>query len=46
MFKLFLKNLVVGGHMMIAGAQIEGAEVEDVKKLLINVITEMRKEKS
>lgn len=32
--------------MMIAGAQIEGAEVEDVKKLLINVITEMRKEKS
>ncbi len=44
--QVILEKFGGGGHMMIAGAQIEGAEVEDVKKLLINVITEMRKEKS
>ena len=31
-----------GGHMMIAGAQIEDADIEDVKKHLIDVIGEMK----
>ncbi len=43
--QIILEKFGGGGHMMIAGAQIENAEVEEVKKLLISVIGEMRKDK-
>lgn len=41
--QVILEKFGGGGHMMIAGAQIENAEVEDVKKMLISVIGEMKK---
>lgn len=41
--QVVLEKFGGGGHMMIAGAQIEDASVEDVKKLLINVISEIKK---
>lgn len=40
--QVILEKFGGGGHMMIAGAQIENAEVEDVKKMLISVIGEMK----
>ncbi len=43
--QIILEKFGGGGHMMIAGAQIENAEVEDVKKMLISVIAETKKEK-
>lgn len=40
MFRLFLKSCGGGGHITLAGAQIEGMSVYDVKKELIEKIKE------
>lgn len=44
--QVVLEKFGGGGHMMIAGAQVEGGDVEEVKKQLIDVISEIRKEKA
>lgn len=43
--QVVLEKFGGGGHMMIAGAQIEDASVEDVKKLLVDVIGEIKNNK-
>ena len=40
MYKLFLKNFGGGGHITLAGAQVEGMEIDEVKQELINRIHE------
>ncbi len=44
--QVVLEKLGGGGHMMIAGAQIENVEVEDAKKMLIDSIEEAIREKA
>ena len=41
--QVVLEKLGGGGHMMIAGAQIENVEVETAKKMLIDAIEETKK---
>lgn len=41
--QVVLEKLGGGGHMMIAGAQIENVEVEDARKMLIEAIEETKK---
>ena len=38
MFRLFLKNYGGGGHITLAGAQVEGMSIYDVKQELIEKI--------
>lgn len=40
MFKLFWKNCGGGGHITLAGAQVEGMTIEEVKQELIIRINE------
>ena len=40
MFKLYQKNFGGGGHITLAGAQIEGMTIEETKQELINRINE------
>ena len=44
--QVILEKFGGGGHMMIAGAQIEDASVEDVRKLLIEVVGEVKNSKN
>ncbi len=41
--QVVLEKLGGGGHMMIAGAQIENVEIEEAKKMLIEAIEEIKK---
>jgi c-di-AMP phosphodiesterase-like protein len=38
--QIVLEKLGGGGHMMIAGAQVQGMSIEEVKKMLIQSIEE------
>lgn len=46
MFKLFLKNFGGGGHITLAGAQVEGMTMDEVRDELIVRITEYFAENS
>ena len=43
--QVILEKLGGGGHMLMAGAQIQGMSIEEVKKMLIQSIEETLKEK-
>ncbi|GIW48577.1 MAG: hypothetical protein KatS3mg079_053 [Caloramator sp.] len=42
--QLILENLGGGGHMTIAGAQLNNVDIEDAKKLLLESIKKYFKE--
>ena len=44
--QVVLEKFGGGGHMMIAGAQVENIAIEEVKKLLINAVEEIKNNKS
>ena len=42
---MILEKFGGGGHMMIAGAQVEGKSVEEVKQMIITAVKELENTK-